>query len=142
MCIRYNYDGEKKADSASPIYRLAFGYAIKDINGDGVDELVLLKEDYTILAIFTCVDGKPIMVGGYDYYKFTTTRPYLTNCWIYGDGTIYTSDLSGFDRFRVYRIAEDGKSLETVADYGWSLYMDYTINSSITKYYKCIRLCT
>ena len=138
VCIRYNYDGEKKADSTSPIYWLALGYAIKDINGDGVDELVLLKEDYTVLAIFTYADGKPIMVGGYYYYKFTTTRPYLTNCWIYGDGTIYTSDLSGFDRFRVYRIAEDGKSLETVADYGWSLYMDYTINSSITKYYKCI----
>lgn len=137
-CVKCNYDGEKKADSTSPIYWLTFGYAVKDINGDGVEELVLLKEDYTILAIFSYVDGKPIMLGAFDYNNFSATHRNLTNCWIYGDGMIYTSDLSGFDGFKVYRIADGGTSLETVADYGWYLYyVDYTIGT-VTKYYKCV----
>ena len=42
-----HYAGKGKADSLSPIYKLACGYAQKDLNGDGADELVLLTEDYT-----------------------------------------------------------------------------------------------
>ena len=38
------------------------GYDEIDLNGDGVDELVLMNEDYIIKAIFTMKNGKPVML--------------------------------------------------------------------------------
>ena len=38
------------------------GYDEIDLNGDGVDELVLMNEDYIIKAIFTIKNGKPVML--------------------------------------------------------------------------------
>ena len=38
------------------------GYDEIDLNGDGVDELVILNEDYIIKAIFTMKNGKPVML--------------------------------------------------------------------------------
>ena len=45
-------------------YRGGFneGYDEIDLNGDGVDELVLMNEDYIIKAIFTIKNGKPVML--------------------------------------------------------------------------------
>lgn len=42
----------------------AYGYAKKDLNGDGVDELILLTDHYEILALFTMKDGKAKYVHG------------------------------------------------------------------------------
>jgi len=42
-----------------------FGYAIKDLNGDGVNELVLLESKYYVLAIFTEVDGVPVLLDSF-----------------------------------------------------------------------------
>lgn len=41
----------------------AFGYCMLDMNGDGVDELVLLQDNYEILAIFTMRDGRPVFLN-------------------------------------------------------------------------------
>lgn len=38
------------------------GYDEIDLNGDGVDELVILNEDYIIKAIFTMKNGTPVML--------------------------------------------------------------------------------
>jgi len=43
-----------------------FGHALKDLNGDGVDELILLESKYYVLAIFTQVDGKPVLLDTYN----------------------------------------------------------------------------
>ena len=39
-----------------------FGYAIKDANGDGVEELFLLTKDFQIVTLFTQHDGKPVLL--------------------------------------------------------------------------------
>ncbi len=39
-----------------------FGYAIKDVNGDGVDELFLLTKDFQIVTLFTQHNGKPVLL--------------------------------------------------------------------------------
>ena len=73
------FPGRGKDDFASPRYKYQCGYAIKDLNGDGVDELVLLNSDYTIVAIFSMVGGKPVMFGNYNESNYA---------WIDGDGRI------------------------------------------------------
>lgn len=45
--------------------KAAFGYAVKDLNGDGVDELILLESKFYVLAIFTQVDGTPVLLDTY-----------------------------------------------------------------------------
>jgi hypothetical protein len=39
----------------------AYGYSYTDLNGDGKDELVLLNDEYDIIAIFTEKDGKAVL---------------------------------------------------------------------------------
>ena len=39
-----------------------FGYVIKDINGDGVEELCLLTKEFTMVALFTKHNGKPVLL--------------------------------------------------------------------------------
>ena len=41
------------------------GYAMCDLNGDGKPELLILSEDYTIHAIYTLRQDKPVLVGAY-----------------------------------------------------------------------------
>lgn len=42
----------------------AYGYAKKDINGDGVEELILLNDNYEIFAIFSIKGGRAVLVDG------------------------------------------------------------------------------
>lgn len=69
-------------------------YAVKDLNNDGVFELILLHGYYKILAIFTTVDGKPQLVDHYWEEKqgFLDQR-----------GLIYTVDRSE-EKTRVFRV--------------------------------------
>lgn len=46
-------------------YANAFGYALKDLNGDGTEELILMLDEYYIIAIFTVKDGKPVLLDTY-----------------------------------------------------------------------------
>ena len=41
---------------------LDYGIIFDDINGDGIQELFWVRKDYTILAIFTICDDKPILL--------------------------------------------------------------------------------
>jgi len=43
-----------------------FGYAKSDLNGDGVEELILLESKFNVLAIFTEVDGSPVLLDSYN----------------------------------------------------------------------------
>lgn len=42
----------------------SYGYAIKDINGDGIEELVLLNDQYEIIDLYTMNDGKAVLLKG------------------------------------------------------------------------------
>lgn len=93
-------------------YKDALGYCMKDLNGDGVDELLLLIENlngkgisslhYNIIGIFTMQDGKPLLL---DHGAV----------WIDENGRIYKNV---YDNPEVYKISADGTSLELVEHFG------------------------
>ena len=119
-----HHAGNGKKDCFSPIYKLTWGYAKKDLNGDGANELILLNEDYTVIAIFSYTDGKPTVIGGLNE-SFPYQRPTLENCWIDGDGYIYTTGPRAFEHKSKYRVAQDGASLEIIVDYWQVKRMEY-----------------
>ena len=59
----------------------AMGYATKDINGDGVEELVLLSKSNKLYALFTQQDGKAVLLSKMDDVTAA----------IAADGTVYAS---------------------------------------------------
>jgi len=88
----------------------ACGYARKDLNGDGNEELVLLNADYTVIAIFSMKDGRPILLDHFGMWK---------RCKIDGNGYIVVSGpYGGADNRTVfYKIAEGGGSLEPLFEF-------------------------
>ena len=124
------YPGRGKEDYSSPHYKLSCGYALKDLNGDGVAELVLLNDDYTVIAIFSVVDGKPVLLDSYFLGR---------GCWIGGDGLVRTSnrDYDGeyYFHYKVYKIADGCRQPEIVLEYAIETY--YTTSDELNeKYYK------
>ena len=66
-----------------------FGYAIKDINRDGSVELILLRADGTIVAVFTMHDQKPVLLDAFqNRYR----------CSLSDSGEIFTSGSNGAAR--------------------------------------------
>ncbi len=92
----------------------AYGYALKDLNGDGSDELILLLKDYKILAVYSTADGKPRLVDQYwDRYSCDA---------IDESGLLY---IYGFDAsddwsFGIYKLSDEGSKLFLKAEYGKS----------------------
>ena len=114
----------------SPPYRLSCGYATKDLNGDGMDELVLMNNDYYIMAIFSYADGKPVLLGNY--------MP-RGSCWIDGDGLLHENGSNGADHstHAIYKIADGGKELELIVEYGTNGH-EWIEDVAYTIYYKLV----
>ena len=114
----------------SPPYNLSCGYAAKDLNGDGVDELVLLNNEYYIIAIFSYANGKPILLGNY--------MP-RGSCWIDGDGLLHENSSGGADHSTnaIYKIGDGGKKLELIVEYGTNGHK-WVEDVAYTVYYKLI----
>ena len=87
------------------------GYAFYDLNKNGNDEMLLLLDDYTVLAIFSFADAKPILLDNYWNRK---------KCTIDGDGTIQVYGSGGADNssFSIYEIAKSDKELVLLEEYG------------------------
>lgn len=102
------------------------GYAFCDLNKNGNDEMVLLLDDYTVLAIFSFADGKPVLLDRYWNRK---------KCTIEQDGTIQVYGSSGADRSAVsiYEIAKNDKELVLLEEYGTDGHDPDTL---VTHYYK------
>ena len=49
------------------VHRNTLGYAYKDLNKDGLDELIIMTENDKILAIFTQKDGAAVLLWGRGY---------------------------------------------------------------------------
>ncbi len=84
---------------------ISHGYSIGDINRDGIDELLLLHEDYTLVAIFSLSDGKPVLLQNF--------------LWLDREGVIDTEGMIHvFDHGSssgVYKISENCNTLELAA---------------------------
>lgn len=61
-------------------------YAIHDINGDRIPELLILSEDYFIHAIYSLHDDLPVLIGGY----WARHR-----CAVDNEGVLYISSSGG-----------------------------------------------
>ncbi len=92
--------------------QLACQYDVKDLNCDGIFELVLLRSNYEVVAIFTKVDGKPVLLDHYWEGR---------QCLIDHRGRIYVveGDRQNNLLWRVYQISEDGKSLKWLDAVGY-----------------------
>ena len=102
-----------------------FGYSVSDINGEGIEELILYVDDI-IISVFTEKDGKPFMLGNY------WNR---SSCRVTKDGYLYVAGGSGADRgsSEIYKI--DEYTAELVMIYGWGT-DGYDAEKGTVKYYK------
>ena len=122
------YGGRGQNDCFSPHYKLSCGYAIKDINLDGMDELILLNADYTIVAILSIANGTPILLGNY--------QP-RTTCYIDAQGLLHElgSNASDSHSHAVYRIAPGGAETELVVEFGTRGHI-WVDDIAVQQYYK------
>lgn len=99
----------------------AFGFALTDLNHDGVDELILLLKDYTTLAIFTIVNNEIKLIDAY----WSKHR-----CAIYDTGILYTLTSSGASQwyYRTQYISPENGELQLLQEYGNSNDKYYKIN--------------
>ena len=123
-----NYPGRGRDDHAALSHKLSFGYAIKDLNGDEIEELVLLQEDYTVVAVLSMSDGNVVLLDTY--------RP-RRQAWIDGEGLIHQCGSNGADKHvdAVYKIADGGQELELLIEYG-TLGYDVVDGIDTQRYYK------
>ncbi len=91
--------------------RNVFGYALEDFNEDGVDELILLEKDYTVLAIFSTVNGKPKLLDAY-WSRY--------ECAILDSGFLHKRGDDGAADWEhaIQRLSSDGSELLNVVQYG------------------------
>ncbi len=91
--------------------QMAFGFTVRDINDDGVFELLLLRNDYTLVAIFTTVDDRPILL------KSGTNR---TTVFIDERGLLYEVGSNGADTNQrtVLRLNGETGKTEILAQFG------------------------
>lgn len=89
----------------------ACGFAKKDLNGDTIDELVLLNYDYTVVAIFSLYEDRPILLQSFSN---------RSHCAIDEKGYIHVSGNSGarYSSQTIYKIATGGGHLETLYEFG------------------------
>lgn len=95
----------------SPHGKRAVGYAFKDLNADGVQELILFNESGAIGAVFSLSEGSPVLLGNY-----TSRRM----CHIDAEGLLHEHEIEGADyvSHTVSRVAEGGGALEALIEFG------------------------
>ena len=105
-----------------------FGYTIKDLNGDGTDELIFRLDDHEVIAILTTVDEKPTLV---DYYWNRK------NCWIDPDGYLHVGGSNGADKsvFQIYTISDESGELILLEEGGTD---GYDEAKGTTLYYRLV----
>ena len=106
------YDGDDKDAREAAVNRLRrFTYTQTDLNGDGIEELILLALAQDVLAIFSMVDGEPVLLGNY------TPR---NTCEVDDQGLLHVTEKGSGDSYskRVYEIAHGGKRLNKLVEYG------------------------
>ncbi len=105
-----------------------YGYTIRDLNGDGINELILRQYNHRVLAVFSMADGKPVLLGGYRARH---------SCWIDPDGFLRVHGSSGAAYFDscVYQVANGGGELILLEKHGCDGYDEST---GTLLYYKVV----
>ncbi len=70
-----------------------FDYVLKDINGDNVLELVLMRKDDTVLAILTIINGEAVLLDAY-WSRYKGAILSSGEIYTYGSGGAYSFDYS------------------------------------------------
>lgn len=98
-----------------------------DLNGDGLYELVLMTEDYRVLAIYSHIRTPHQNMWGEtiwrDYAVLMDTFTPEEGCWIDSEGRIHVNALfsdSLYQSHAVYEIAQGGSRLNLIVQYGQS----------------------
>ena len=94
-----------------PKARETFGYALEDLNGNGSPELILLFNDYTVLAVFSMSNGSPQLLDAF----WPRHRGAIND-----SGLICVSSSNGADDWyhSVYQIEQDDSELLLIFEYG------------------------
>ena len=102
------------------------GYAFCDLNKNGNDELLLLLDDYTTLAIFAFANDKPVLLDNYWNRK---------KCTIDEDGSLQVYGSGGADTssFSIFKISDNDKELVLLEEYGTDGHDPETLHP---RYYK------
>lgn len=90
----------------------AYGYCEADINGDGINELLLMTDDYSVFSIFTTVKGKVVYVE--DYTDFLLDWGFKG---MDAEGRFYgwRATTEGLGReWSVFEMGEDGRLTQTL----------------------------
>jgi len=87
-----------------------FGYALKDIDGNGSEELILMESKGYILAIFTLKDGKAVLLDTYSDLK---------SIWVDAGGLLHVQERAlpgnkGDTLYTVYAL-KDGELVPTLS---------------------------
>ncbi len=97
-----------------------------DLNGDGHRELVLMTEDYRVLAIYSYIKLPKVVRGEtiwLDYAVLMDTFTPEEGCWIDSEGRIHVNALfnnSLYQSHAVYEIEQGGARLNLIVQYGQS----------------------
>jgi Copper amine oxidase N-terminal domain. len=96
------------------------GYAIHDLNYDGVPELIILSEDYTIHSIYTLNGANPVLVGGF-WSRY--------QCVLRDDDYIYINAYNGAADyyFARYLLPTGTSELQLQTKYGMESYDEQTL---------------
>lgn len=94
------------------------GYAIRDLNGDGTPELIVISEDF-IHAIYALNEDILVLVGGYWNRH---------SCAMGQDGILFISASSGAgdNYFASYRFASSGQEFQLIEMVGMETYDEQT----------------
>lgn len=89
----------------------SYGYAFSDLNRDDKSELILLLEDYTIIAIFSMVDGTPMLLD-----TFSANNHYVA---LDQDGILYQTGYGkGENSYTKIMQLSDNGNFETLLEFG------------------------
>ena len=105
------------------------GYALKDLNNDTIEELILLDKNYHIYTIFTIVNGQPTAVNDLFFGDGNHTAA------IGPDGTIYKHGYGKGEAVYGYakKLSSDGFLIGF--EFGC---LDVDLDDSVVEYYKTI----
>ena len=105
------------------------GYALHDLNKDGIPELFIISKDCSIHAVFSLVNGNPVAIGGY----WSRSR-----CEVDSNGIFYNHGSSGAEVSSTASYSYmGGKELQLIKEVGSENYDE--INDKrlpATRYYR------